>query len=388
MRWMIQKPGLFACVAIATCLAVAAGCRKNDPAVAPAELPAANDPASPTELSVEQKAAIEAITATGGEIQTDDSGLPISIDLASERVYADEALVRAALAFPDLNRLRLTLSAVPQETLSELATLTCLEELFLQDADLDAATLADIVGAMPNLRRLTLRRLNGVTDEALDAVAALEHLEVLALIEMNQITVSGLKRPVSGARGLRSLDLRNCGRLTIDDFGALSGVESLDEVKFAGPAINDAIADVIVSLPAVRSVTIEDAQISGDLLSKLAAHSATAQRLGSLAFARCFGVTDDALASLSAFPNLENLLLRDITITGEFLAAMRDSGSGPLHLKTLVAINAFFDDETAALIPIVAPNLVRLDLRGNAGLGEPAKQTFEELQNLKELKLE
>jgi hypothetical protein len=369
------------------CTAGMSGCGRNDQAVETPAVSVAEETPTRAERSDRQKAAVELIATTGGEMELDAGGLPVQIDLASDRVFADEALVRAALEFPDLKGLRLTVSSVPDATLAELATLTQLEELLLQDASLNDAGLGRLLQAMPGLKRLTLRRLAGVTDEALNAVAECARIEVLALIEMNQVTGAGLER-LADCKRLRSLDLRHCGRLSPDDFKRLSAMEKLEEVKFGGPAVNDEIAGVIGGLARVQSVTIEDAEVSAVFLQKLASHAATAQRIRSLAFARCYGVTDETLESLGEFPSLETLSLREMLVTGAFLVALKNTEAGPLPLKTLIARNAFLDDQAVACLPEVAPNLVRLDLRGNTGLTEHSHQSFDKLENLKELKLE
>lgn len=368
------------------CTAGWSGCGRNNPPVEPPAVSVAQETPARAELSDPQKAAVELIATAGGEMELDAAGFPVRIDLASDRVFADETLVRAALEFPDLKGLRLALSSVPDATLAELESLANLEELYLQDAAIGDAGLADILSAMPNLRRLTLRRLNGMTDRALDAVVTCAQMEVLALVELNRITGAGLDR-LAGCLKLRSLDLRNCGGLSPEDLKRLSAIKGLEEVKFGGPAINDGIAEVIIGLPKVQSVTVEDAEISPAFVDTLASHAATAERVRTLAFARCYGVTDEALHSLGKFSSLETLSLRDIMVTGSFLAGLNHEGSNPLPLKTLIAANAFLNDEAVASLPDVAPNLVRLDLRGNVGLSEGSTQVFQKLKNLKELTL-
>ena len=374
-------------LALSLCMAIGAGCRRDEPAAEPVDAPVAKTSSAPAEPTEKQKAAIELMQATGAGIEFDDSGFPLQIDLASERVFADEELLRAALQFPKLKSLRLAVSSVPQATLAELASLTSLEEFFLQDAAIDDAALSTLLQSMPNLRRLTLRRVNGVTDEALDAVAGCESLEVVALIEMNELTGAGLERLAALPR-LRSLDLRNCGRLATEDFQRLAAFKGLVEVKLGGPAVNDQLADVILNLPQMRSLTIEDAEISAIFLEKLASDEATAERLQTLAFARCFGVTDEALESIDKFPNLETLSLRDIMVSGTFLGTLSERAKRPLPLKTLVATNVFLADEAIGCLPELAPNLVRLDLRGNPGITEASRSTFERLESLENLKLE
>ena len=372
-------------IVLSMCATVGVGCRRQEPAAEPDDLPVAEASSTLVELTDGQKAAIDAITAAGGEIDLDGSGLPVRIDLATERTFADESLVRAVLLFPELKSLRLTLNSVPETTLAELAALTQLEELFLQDGAIDDASFRDVLTAMPNVRRLTLRRINGVTDESFSAVSDCPNLEVVALIEMNELTGAGLE-PFAKLQRLRALDLRNCGRLTPEDLKRLAAFSNLSELKLGGPAINDQIADLIVSLPNVTSLAVEDAEISAAFIERLASDKATADRLRMLAFARCFGVTDDALLSIDKFTNLEALSLRDIMVSGEFLTSLSKVDKGPLPLRSLTATNAFVDDAVIQCLPTLAPNLERLDLRGNPGITDESKQVFVKLQNLSEIK--
>ena len=105
-------------------------------------------------------------------------------------------------------------------------------------------------------------------------------------------------------------------------------MEGLEEVKFAGPAVNDQIAGVITGLAKVQSLTIEDAEISAVFLQRLASHAPTARRIHTLAFARCYGVTDEALEPLGEFPSLKTLSLREILVTGAFLVALKNPAHG------------------------------------------------------------
>ncbi|MHB8897924.1 MAG: leucine-rich repeat domain-containing protein [Thermoguttaceae bacterium] len=356
----------------------------------PADPPAAGRPAdtgpSAPALSHQQDAALERIRATGAEVELDGGGLPVRIDLASERVFADEQLVRAALEFPGLKVLRLAVSSVPPETLAGLDRLVGLEELYLQDAPLGDREVASLLGSLPGLRRLGLRRLNAVTDAAMESVVACTKLEVLALIEMNQLSGTGLGRLAACPR-LRSLDLRNSGRLQPADFVELTKFPSLVEVKLGGPAVNDRLASILIKLPRVESIAVEDAEITPAFLEELAAGPAAA-RIRWLAFARCFGVTDKALETLGGFRNLENLALRDIMVTGAFLESLGKAGGPPLPWKSLVLTNGFLNDEAVELLPRLAPGLRQLDLRGNVGLSPAARRTLESIPNLEDLKLE
>ena len=207
----------------------------------------------PAVLTERQRRAFDSIVSAGGGIDQDADGRAVGIDLASDRVLADEATVRAVLEFPHLKRLHLAVSKVSQKTLAGLASLRELEELLLQDAPLDDAALAKLLLAAPDLQRLTLRRLNQVTDAGLSALPECKELEVVALIEMSGITGAALDA-LRRVERMRSLDVRNCGQLTTADFAQLASLPALAELKVGGPAVNDQVLGILAKHPADLAV--------------------------------------------------------------------------------------------------------------------------------------
>jgi hypothetical protein len=378
-----------AIVAITAILAcTSCGCRRPAQAVAERAAPAPPERAAETApVSAAQTAALERIGAAGGSATLDGSGLAVEIDLASERVFANEQSVLAVLEFPRLNKLRLAVSSVSAETLARLAALENLEELLLQDAPLADESLAALLQKMPQLRRLTLRRMSRVTDAGLEAVAGCGRLEVLALIEMNQLSGAGLER-IARTERLRSLDLRNCGRLASGDLARLAAMARLAELKLGGPVIDDGVLVALAGLPRLESLAIEEAEVTSACLDRLAEVEGVPARLRSLALARCFGVTDETLQAIGKFPNLETLATNNILLSGAFLEALSESDGNVPPLKTLVLANGFLADETVAHLPRLFPGLVRLDLRGNLGITDKSLEVFKQLPDLKQLQLE
>ena len=341
----------------------------------------------PAVLTERQRQAFDSIVSAGGGIDQDADGHAVGIDLASDRVLADEATVRAVLEFPHLKRLHLAVSKVSQKTLAGLASLRELEELLLQDAPLDDAALAKLLLAAPDLQRLTLRRLSQVTDAGLSALPECKELEVVALIEMSGITGAALDA-LRRVERMRSLDVRNCGQLTTADFAQLASLPALAELKVGGPAVNDEVLSILAKHPALTSLSVDDAQISAACLQQLAGSPEMAGRLRSLSFARCFGVTDESLQALREFPMLETLALREIMLTGSFLQSVQDAADEPLPLKTLIVTNAFLTDESLTPLPGLCPALTRLDVSGNQGVTDIALGILKQLPVLREVRLE
>ncbi len=381
-------------------LALMIGCQRAEPVrQADSETPQADskqqdqadrqrqeEPLPRPELTERQKTAIDTILAAGGVVKRRDDGFPTSIDLASNRVFADDEAVRAVLEFPGLKKLRLAVSGVSQETLGDLRSLTELDDFLLQDAPVTDADLAKLLDSMPALKRLSLRRLNKLTDTALDSVAGCPQLDILALLEMNQVSGVWLDRLRSIQR-LRSVDLRNSGRMAAGDYEKLASLGRLTDLKIGGPTVDDDVLAVLVRFPSVSSLSIEDAAISDDGLRRLAEQAEFAARLRSLSLARCTNLTDESLGMLDQLPNLETLVLRDIMLIGSFLTALSEAEAKLLPLKTLVLTNAFLTDEVVVLLPQLAPNLVRLDLQGNFDVTDSSLDVLQQMPKLTDIQI-
>jgi hypothetical protein len=381
-----------------------AGCRRDEP-VAPADDDALRTGPRKPELiestagqeqdgsaraiglTERQERAIETILAAGGTIKQRDDGSPASIDLASQRVFADTDAVRAVLEFPGLKKQRLAVSGVSRETLCGLRTLTALDELLLQDAPVTDVDLAEVLDSMPALSRLTLRRLHELTNVVPDCVDDCPKLEVLALVEMHQISGASLDR-LANMKHLRSLDLRNSGHLAAADYQKLSSLVRLTDLKIGGAAVDDEVLGAVARLPSLSSLSIEDAEISADGLQHIAEADGLAARLRSLSIARCLGVSDESLTMLDRLPQLETLALRDILLTGSFLTSLSETEASPFAWKTLIVTNAFLTDEEVALLPQLAPDLARLDLRGNVDVTDESLGVFERMPKLTDIQIE
>ena len=338
-------------------------------------------------LTERQERAIETILAAGGTVKRRDDGSPTSIDLASQRVFADTEAVRAVLEFPGLKNLRLAVSGVSRETPCDLRALPDLDELLLQDAPVTDDDLAALLSAMPALSRLTLRRLHKLTDAVPDCVVGCPELEVLALIEMHQLSGASLDR-LADMQRLRSLDLRNSGQLAALDYQKLASLGRLTDLKIGGAAVDDDVLGAVARLPSLSSLSIEDAEISADGLQQLGEADGLAARLRSLSIARCSAVSDESVGMLDRLPQLETLALRDILLTGSFLTSLSESEASPLAWKTLIVTNAFLTDEQVALLPQLAPDLARLDLRGNVDVTDESLGVLEKMPKLTDIQLD
>ena len=232
-------------------------------------------------------------------------------------------LVRAVLRLPGWKCCDSSLNAISPEILARLTAQKQLTELGLRQRSLSDAQFARLIESLPQLRRLALRRVNGVTDAGLAALVALPRLDVLALVEMG-ISGQGLAR-LQGIAHLRSLDLRKCEALKTDDYRRLVALKHLRELKLAGPSAGDPALKIVAAMPSLDALVVEDSPLSAEGMQRLAEGGGLAGRMQSLTFTRCYGVTDDGLRVVTAMPRLESLSIRRCPVSGEFLTRWADT---------------------------------------------------------------
>jgi len=328
---------------------------------------------------------IDAIHTAGGTVTRDAVGRITGVDVARVGTPVGDATAEAILRLPRLEVLRLAVNAISPELLSQLTSQEHLTELLLRDAPMSDEQFVQLMQNVRHLKRLTLRRVSGLTDSGLEAVASLPELEVLALIEM-RISGSGLALVGRIAR-LRSLDLRNCEGLVADGYRALLALDQLTEVKIGGLAVDDSVLDSVATLRSLQSLSVEDAPVSADAVRRLAEDRAFVGRIRSLAFTRCYGVNDDALSLVVVLPRLETLSVRECPVSDGFLTSIAETPPDMLpKLQTLVVTKAFLSESAIGALPVFAGSLRRLDLSG-VMLTPEAMQSIGKLRELQSLSL-
>lgn len=325
------------------------------------------------------------VDSASGIVIRNSQGNVTGIDVARQRTPIDEEAAKSILKLPRLNVLRLAINSISTSTVDQLAAQSELHELLLRDAPISDPQLARVLKNLPTLERLTLRRLSGVTDKTLVAVAALDKLKVLALVDM-QITGDGLQK-LTQLECLRSVDLRDCNSLKTSDYRALLDMNSLTELKLGGSTIDDATVDLVIELPSLNSLTIEDAPVSATAIKRLATRPQLAKRIRSLVLTRCYGVTDEALSVLANLPNLETLSVRACPVSDKFLTSLAETSANKLPpLVTLVVTGAFLSEDAIAVLPRFAKSLRRLDISGVA-LSGSSTNSIGKLTQLQTLRL-
>ena len=356
----------------AFCIATVVGCRDDQSIDRANVASSANTPVDLPSLSTAERLSVAeyeriqgVIDAVGGKVICNPQGDVIGVDVARRQTPIDEDILRTILKFPQLSVLRLSVHTVSTETLDELASQSHLREFLLRDAPLDDTQLIVLLKGLPALKRLSLHRLNRITDKAMDAIVPLDQLAVVALIDL-EVTGHSLTQLQKLPR-LRSLDLRYCTRLQVEDYQELLKFKSLTELKLGGSKVDNRVVEQVAMLPKLTSLGLEDSPASASAFQQLATPPERAKRIESLAITRCYGVTDDALSVITKMPNLTTLSIRECPVTDAFLTKLsKPPFDHHPKLQTLVVSNAFLTEDAFVALERFANSLRRLDLTGVA----------------------
>ena len=283
---------------------------------------------------------LETIEDAFGGIERSDDGTIVGVDLAQARSSVNDEVLNAALTIHGLKKLRVAGSAISRETLVKIAGQTKLEELFLQDTVVNDDDLVVILTALPNLKRLALRRCPNVTDQIAESFRTrndrqeyLHSLRNLALIEMSigRETLETL----ADSPGITALDLRDCSRLTPEDYALFAGMPQLIDLKIGGFGINDKVLEHISQLPNLTGLTVEDAMISPDAFARILETAAWKNKLTQLVLGRNTLLFDAGLSPIQNLPKLKRLTINGMMVTGTFLERLAENESTRPQLEML-----------------------------------------------------
>lgn len=298
-------------------------------------------------------AAVRRIHEVRGQLEFDDAGRVVGIDLASGRISVGDADVKHLAPFGHLVRLRLA-GEITAGSVAEIARHTTLMELALINPQIDNAGLAQLA-ALEKLQTLLLQRAPGVTDEGLAVLAHFPRLTALSLIELN-LTDAALERLASirPQPPLKLLDLRGCSQLTDAGLKHLTRFPRLKALRLRGSTVTDATMAILreIPKPGLASLTLEDCGVTNQGLAQL-----DVLPIDDLVLFRCFQINDEGLQRL-AKKNLRQLSLRDMMVTDAGLAMLRNQNSlRSLRLNELTVSDDF--------LPHLAgmKHLTRLELR-------------------------
>ncbi|MDR2440987.1 MAG: hypothetical protein LBE12_16630 [Planctomycetaceae bacterium] len=291
---------------------------------------------------------VQQIETVSGEVGRDSNGTIISVDLAKGRSSVSDEVLRISLQLPKLKKLRVASGSVTAETLRQIAKQTDLEELYLQDIPMRNEDLDAILPKLSQLKRLTLRSCNNITDHGVESIISLPKLRLAAFIRMN-LTRSGLEKIVESKR-ITALDLRQCSRLLPEDYSLLKRMTQLTDLKVAGFSIDDSVLETVLQLPALTGLTVEDAMISPEGFAELTVNPKVTEKLTSLILARISTLFDVHLETLKNFHRLKRLSVNGMMITGEFLAILAAEESKRPKLETLSLEKSLLTPEGAAAL--------------------------------------
>lgn len=295
------------------------------------------------ELRKHRDLTIASIRSIGGKLDITDSGEVVMVDLSTARVSLETDMVARALTLPGLKTLQIGSTGLTPELLRDIAAHPTIETLFFRESLLDDDMLAYLADNMPNLRRLTLRRVAHVSDTGVGALARAPNLRALSCLGLS-ITVETLDR-LAEAPTLTSLDLRMCGGIATADYAALAGIKRLSEVKLGGFPIDDSVLEVLAKLPRLTHLLIEDAQITPEGLERFLKTDRIADRLRSFGLSRTFAIDDQALAALGNCKALVIVALKEMPTTGAFLDSLVREDGTPFPLETLSLDQTFLMDD-------------------------------------------
>ncbi len=312
------------------CLLMLPGCSPRQEATGVPQSAATNEQPSAVTPNPETVAAIE---AAFGIVERDAVGTVVGVDLARARSSVDDTVLQAALAIPGLKKLRVAGNGISRETLVNIASQTKMQELFLQDTVLQDDDLAKILSALPELKRLTLRRCAKVTDRAAESFTEVTGLRNLALIEMNlgRETLEALAR----SQTVTALDVRDCSRLTPEDYALIAGMTQLTDLKIGGFAVSDKTLESVSQLPNLAGLTLEDTMVSPEAFANMLETARWKEKLAQLVLSRDMTLFDDALPPIQKLPKLKRLAVNGMMVTGAFLEKLAENESVRPKLETL-----------------------------------------------------
>ncbi len=217
-----------------------------------------------------QSSAITKIQLLGAKIEWKESApgrSVVAIDLAGSDRFGD-LYVPLLDAFPTLERLDLSKTAITDAGLKRLRELPALTELKLSYTDVTDAALADL-RKFKSLRRLDLEGTQ-ITDAGLRHLGDLQSLTQLNLVIVASITDGGLKE-IARLRNLVDLDL-TYSSITDVGLAELRELKELRRLNLRGTRITDAGLTILRDLPHLSELNLADTDVTPAGFNKLAEH--------------------------------------------------------------------------------------------------------------------
>ena len=302
-----------------------------------------------------------------GKLTFDKEGRLVGIDLASGRVSASDADLTDLAAAKRLRKLLLSGAGITSRTIDNVLPLHDIEELTLQDTQILDEDL-ERLATLPKLKILNLRSAR-LSDKGLEALRRAPKLRQLHLT--NNAFSDAAMSTISRMEDIELIDLRSCSEITDVGIAQLASLPRLRVLRLGSDQINDQTLQVLNRFKTLDALSLEDANITDEGLSKLQGPS-----IKELSLARCFMVTDDGMKTIATLPKLERLYLRDMGITDDGIISLSANDNLRANLRAVRLLDIMTGDRAAAALARL-PRLASLHLRqaliSAEGLGELAR---------------
>lgn len=263
-------------------LLFAQGCSRT-PVAAPAAKPAAKT------VAADDAASVQAVAEAGAKATKNGNGSITTVDFRGTTVSADALAGLAGL--PTLSSLLLSETNVTDEHMAVVGKLASLTNLDLRGCEVTNKGIAEL-GGLSNLKALRLSGKNGktdVTDDAMETIAKLPKLKVLAL---------DFLKFAGGSEGLDKL----------------VNQPEMSELYIGNTLVNDESLQVIVArFPKLKKLRAAASQVSNEGLRQIANMSS----LEELDLSENSQIFDDGLVHLASMKQLKKLNLWRVQITDE-----------------------------------------------------------------------
>ncbi len=210
---------------------------------------------------------------------------------------SDKGALAILPSLKQLKRLTLSDTAITDNGLKALASLTKLEALLLPSGITDRGIAALI--SLVSLKELDLTRTL-VSDRGLETLRSLKNLKILYL--NNRITDQGIAT-LAALHSLEKLDASGCP-LTNTALNTLAGMKHLRALALGGTKITDAGLPFLASLPELETLELSDTKITHGGLALLV--GAKQLETLSLSWQR---LTEQDVLHLAQFPKLTEVIL-------------------------------------------------------------------------------
>lgn len=286
-----------------SCSLIVVGCRPTPAPPKPTEPPTAEpapaEPAPETEPTPEPEPAVEpddsaALEEAGAVVKKDADGKVVSVDTRTAPGFGDEQ-IKLVTGFDRLTSLSLENSVVTDEGLAA-------------------------VKEIPTLTTLNLRKCAKLTDAGLEHVAELPKLQRLILLYNKDGLTNECMKSIAKIESLRALDIRGCVQIKDDGLLAMAPLKNLVDFKHRGFNVtNDGLA-VFKDLPQLRVLMMQDAANVDDGGME---HLAGLNSLSNLDMTGT-SVEDPGLAALAG-KKIKDLRLRNTLVEGTGLDQLESS---------------------------------------------------------------